>query len=212
MDRVLRPVSPTESQAAQQRLKGQVLHSPIVKLQWRRKIGGGGAGPEIYLKLENLQAINSFKIRGAMNAVLRRKEESAGQARMEDVTVVTCSAGNMGQAVSYAAKVLNCRASVVIAPDSAPKNKVDKMRHETFGFDEARQVHDVVTSQSPGESVFGSLQSGKFWFYNWEGMGCNSNSTDISLAGRAFHKCVYKSCPCGDLSPCRSLILDHFQS
>ena len=78
-----------------------------------------------------------------MNAVLRRKEESPGKVRMEDLTVVTCSAGNMGQAVSYAAKVLNCKASVVIAPDSAPRNKVDKMRHETFGFDQARQVYRV---------------------------------------------------------------------
>ena len=104
-----------------------------------------------------------------MNAVLRRKEESAGQARMEDVTVVTCSAGNMGQAVSYAAKVLNCRASVVIAPDSAPKNKVDKMRHETFGFDEARQVHGVVTSQLASQCLVpfkvesSGFTTGKAW-------------------------------------------------
>ena len=60
MDRVLRPVSPSESLAAQQRLKGHVLHSPIVKLQWQRQDSDNGKakGPEIYLKLENLQAIN----------------------------------------------------------------------------------------------------------------------------------------------------------
>ena len=62
MDRILRPVSSSESFAAQQRLKGHVLHSPIVKLQWQRqrqdKEAKGGGGPEIYLKLENLQAIN----------------------------------------------------------------------------------------------------------------------------------------------------------
>ena len=58
MDRVLRPVSPTESLAAQRRLQGHVLHSPIVKLQWQRQDNGKAKGPEIYLKLENLQAIN----------------------------------------------------------------------------------------------------------------------------------------------------------
>ena len=54
---------------------------------------------------------DSFKIRGAMNAILKRKEESPG-VNMESLTVVTCSAGNMGQAVSYAAKVLNCKVGI----------------------------------------------------------------------------------------------------
>ena len=56
----------------------------------------------------NLTSPISFKIRGAMNAILKRREESP-QMKMETLTVVTCSAGNMGQAVSYAAKVLNCK-------------------------------------------------------------------------------------------------------
>ena len=43
-----------------------------------------------------------------MNAILKRREESP-QMKTETLTVVTCSAGNMGQAVSYAAKVLNCK-------------------------------------------------------------------------------------------------------
>ena len=43
-----------------------------------------------------------------MNAILKKKEESQN-IKMENLTVVTCSAGNMGQAVSYAAKVLNCK-------------------------------------------------------------------------------------------------------
>ena len=79
-----------------------------------------------------------------MNAILKRREESP-QMKMETLTVVTCSAGNMGQAVSYAAKVLNCKASVVIAPESAPKNKMDKMRHETYGFEAARDAIQFFT-------------------------------------------------------------------
>ena len=46
-----------------------------------------------------------------MNAILKRKEESP-EVKMETLTVVTCSAGNMGQAVSYASKVLNCKGGI----------------------------------------------------------------------------------------------------
>lgn len=103
MDRIIRPVLPSESESALRRLERHVIKSPMVKLKWGRPEGSGGHQPEIYLKLENLQAINSFKIRGAVNAILRQKEERP-QMDLAKVTVVTCSAGNMGQAVSYAAK------------------------------------------------------------------------------------------------------------
>ena len=59
MHRVLKPVTLEELTRAQERLEGHVLHSPMVKLKWRRpEKNGGQGGPEIYLKLENLQPIN----------------------------------------------------------------------------------------------------------------------------------------------------------
>ena len=59
MHRALKPVTPEESHRAQERLEGHVLHSPMVKLKWRRpEKNGSQDGPEIYLKLENLQPIN----------------------------------------------------------------------------------------------------------------------------------------------------------
>jgi threonine dehydratase len=76
-------------------------------------------GPaEIWLKLENLQPIGAFKIRGAVNALR--------QAPREDVArgVVTPSAGNMAQGVAWAARELGVRATAV-APDSAPRAKLD---------------------------------------------------------------------------------------
>ena len=74
------------------------------------------APAEIYLKLENLQPIGSFKIRGAYNAARRAKDVSAG--------LVTASAGNMAQGVAWAARELGVPCTV-IAPDHAPAAKTD---------------------------------------------------------------------------------------
>ena len=72
---------------------------------------------EIWLKLENLQPIGSFKIRGAVNAIR--------QARPEDLQagVVTASAGNMAQGVAWAAREAGVPATIV-APDYAPATKL----------------------------------------------------------------------------------------
>ena len=94
------PVLACETESAQRRLETHIIQSPIIKLKWDRP---GQDKREIYIKLENLQAINSFKIRGAVNAILAEKEKNP-QMDLGQVTVVTCSTGNMGQAVSYAAK------------------------------------------------------------------------------------------------------------
>jgi threonine dehydratase len=76
-------------------------------------------GPaEIWLKLENLQPIGSFKIRGAVNAI--RQAPAADTAR----GVVTASAGNMAQGVAWAARELGVPATIV-APENAPQTKLD---------------------------------------------------------------------------------------
>ena len=75
------------------------------------------APAEIYLKLETLQPINSFKIRGAYNAM-------AAAPRDELATgVVTTSAGNMAQGVAWAARELGIRCTVIV-PDHAPETKL----------------------------------------------------------------------------------------
>jgi threonine dehydratase len=72
---------------------------------------------EIYLKLENLQPIGSFKLRGAYNAMRRAsREELAGG-------VVTASAGNMAQGVAWAARELGVPAKIVV-PEHAPETKL----------------------------------------------------------------------------------------
>lgn len=97
--------------AARKRIEGIVTRTPLLRLD------DGGSG-ELYLKLENLQPIRSFKIRGAANAIamLGPEELEAG--------VYTASAGNMAQGVAWNARRLGLRCSVVV-PDGAPHSKLE---------------------------------------------------------------------------------------
>ena len=75
-------------------------------------------GPaEIYLKLENLQPIGSFKIRGAANAIGRLSRETLSKG------VFTASAGNMAQGVAWRARDLGIPCTVIV-PDTAPETKI----------------------------------------------------------------------------------------
>jgi threonine dehydratase len=100
-----------EIRAARDRLAGRVLRTPLVRLDLPEEPG------EIYLKLENLQPIGSFKLRGALNAVLQADPDDLREG------VVTASAGNMGQGVAWAARELGVPCTVVV-PEHAPETKL----------------------------------------------------------------------------------------
>jgi threonine dehydratase len=99
-----------EIRAAREVIAGTVVRTPLVRLHV-------DASAQIYLKLENLQPIGSFKLRGAYNAMRRasREEVAAG--------VVTASAGNMAQGVAWAARELGVPATIVV-PEHAPETKL----------------------------------------------------------------------------------------
>jgi threonine dehydratase len=97
---------------ARERLAGVVVRTPLVRLDVPDAAG------EIWLKLENLQPIGSFKLRGAANAMLR-----AGRARLAD-GAYTASAGNMAQGVAWSARHFGVPCTVVV-PDNAPHTKID---------------------------------------------------------------------------------------
>jgi len=97
---------------ARQAIAGAAIRTPLVRLNT------SDAPAEIYLKLENLQPIGSFKIRGASNAMALM---SAAQLERG---VVTASAGNMAQGVAWRARELGIPCTV-IAPDTAPRTKID---------------------------------------------------------------------------------------
>jgi threonine dehydratase len=98
--------------AARERLTGMVQRTPLVPLE---------GVPGIHLKLETLQPIRSFKVRGAANAIamLSADELAAG--------VYTASAGNMAQGLAWAAREQNVACSVVV-PDGAPQTKLAAVR------------------------------------------------------------------------------------
>jgi threonine dehydratase len=111
----VRPIALADVEEARERIAGTVLRTPLVKLD----VGGGG--PDIYLKLENLQPTNAYKIRGGANAVARLSDEERARG------VWTISAGNAGQGVAYAAREFGVPCSVV-AIETAPQTKLDRMR------------------------------------------------------------------------------------
>lgn len=78
-------------------------------------------GGRVYLKLENLQVTNSFKIRGAINKILHLPEEEKNRG------IVTASAGNHAQAVAIGAEKLNLPVKIVV-PKTTPTIKIEKIR------------------------------------------------------------------------------------
>jgi threonine dehydratase len=111
----VRPIELADVKAAQERISATVLRTPLVKLDLGRD------GPDIRLKLENLQPTNAYKIRGAANAVARLSDEQRSRG------VWTISAGNAGQGVAYAARAAGIPCSVV-AIETAPQTKLERMR------------------------------------------------------------------------------------
>jgi threonine dehydratase len=111
----VRPIALAEIEAARERIAGIVLRTPLVRLDL------GPDGPDIRLKLENLQPTNAYKIRGAVNAVARLGPDERARG------VWTVSAGNAGQGVAYAARAAGISCSVV-AIETAPQTKLDRMR------------------------------------------------------------------------------------
>src|SRR6266542_146238 len=118
MPTTLEPIRPIELAAireARQRIAGTILRTPLVRLYL------GPDFPDVRLKLENLQPINAYKLRGAANAVAMLSESERKRG------VWTISAGNAGQGVAYAARQASAPCTVVVI-ETAPKSKLERMR------------------------------------------------------------------------------------
>lgn len=111
----VRPIHLDEIRAARERIAGTILRTPLVRLEL------GPGHPDIRLKLENLQPINAYKLRGAANAVALLPEAERRRG------VWTISAGNAGQGVAYAARMAGVPCTVV-AIETAPASKLERMR------------------------------------------------------------------------------------
>jgi len=132
-------------EAARDRIAGTAIRTPLVRLHV------DSTPAEIYLKLENLQPVNSFKIRGATNAVMLAPASERAKG------LVTASAGNMAQGVAWAARALGVPATIAV-PEHAPEAKLAAI--ERLGGRVVKLPYDdwwnvIVTSRVDGvEGLF----------------------------------------------------------
>jgi len=131
-----------EIEAARARISDVAVRTPLVRL-YAAEVP---ADTEIYLKLEALQPIGSFKIRGAVNAVRTAPEEARRGG------LVTASAGNMAQGVAWAGRELGIPATIAV-PEHAPQAKLDAI--ERLGGTVVKLPYDdwwraIVTSRVDG--------------------------------------------------------------
>src|ERR1051325_5242201 len=111
----IRPIELSEIRAARERIAGTIVRTPLLRLEL------GPGFPDVRLKLENLQPINAYKLRGAANAVAMLSDEERKRG------VWTISAGNAGQGVAYAARAAGVPCTVVVI-GSAPAAKIERMK------------------------------------------------------------------------------------
>jgi len=111
----VRPIEIDDVREARKRIGRVIVRTPLVRLEL------GPEYPDIRLKLENLQPINAYKLRGAANAVAMLSESERERG------VWTISAGNAGQGVAYAAREADVPCTVVVI-ETAPASKIERMR------------------------------------------------------------------------------------
>ena len=111
----VRPIQLSDIQEARKRIARTIVRTALIRLEL------GSAFPDIRLKLENLQPINAYKLRGAANSVALLSEEQRKRG------VWTISAGNAGQGVAYAARAAGVPCTVVVV-ETAPKSKLERMK------------------------------------------------------------------------------------
>jgi threonine dehydratase len=111
----VQPIKLDKIKEARQRIAKTIVRTPLIRLEL------GPDFPDIRLKLENLQPINAYKLRGAANAVAMLPDSERKRG------VWTISAGNAGQGIAYAARQAGVP-STVVAIKTAPESKLDRMR------------------------------------------------------------------------------------
>jgi threonine dehydratase len=125
----VRPIKLAQIRAARERIASTIVRTPLIRLEL------GPDLPDIRLKLENLQPINAYKLRGAANAVALLSEAERERG------VWTISAGNAGQGVAYAARAVDVPCTVVVV-ETAPKSKLKRM--EALGANLIPVPYDVA--------------------------------------------------------------------
>ncbi|MFQ5689412.1 MAG: threonine/serine dehydratase [Gemmatimonadota bacterium] len=124
-----------EALAAAERIRGHVRQTPVERSAHLEAVTGG----RVYLKLENYQLTGSFKLRGAMNALLSLTREQRSRG------VVAASSGNHGAAVACGAAQVGCRAAVFV-PHGAQPSKLAMIR--AWGAEVREVGEDCVEAEA----------------------------------------------------------------
>jgi len=139
--------------SAREVLKGVALKTPLMKSEYLSRL----TGKEVYLKMENLQATGSFKIRGAYNKI---------RSLLPDVRakgVVAASTGNHAQGVAYASKLLGVKATIVM-PETAPPYKI--LSTKAYGAEVV--LHGRVYDDAYRKAVEISMSSGAYFIHPYD--------------------------------------------
>jgi threonine dehydratase len=143
----------TDILRARRRIAPYVRRTPFVASTWLSDLSGG----RVSLKLESLQRANSFKSRGAFNAVIARLERSPGSLARR--TLVTASAGNHGRGLAEAAETFGLPL-VVFTPADAPATKLDAIRRHGaelraigHDYDHAERLAKAFAAETGAEFI-----------------------------------------------------------
>jgi threonine dehydratase len=136
---------------ARRRIAPYIRHTPLIRSTWLSDL----TGASVSLKPESLQISNSFKSRGAFNAVIARLERPGGPPSQ----LVTASAGNHGRALAAAARTFNLPL-IVFTPADAPKTKLAairrdgaELRADSRDYDEAERMAKAFAKQTGAEFI-----------------------------------------------------------
>jgi threonine dehydratase len=136
---------------ARRRIAPFLRRTPLIASPWLSDI----ARAPVWLKLESLQLSNSFKARGAFNAVVARLERGLASS----MTIVTASAGNHGRGLAAAAEA-HRMPLVVFTPVDAPRAKLDAIRRhgatlraEGVDYDHAERLAKTYATETGGEFI-----------------------------------------------------------
>jgi len=133
------PITAAQAKEARGNIASVAVRTLLVRFN-------GEASADLYLKLENLQPIGSFKIRGAANVMARTPREQLTRG------VLTASAGNMAQGVAFCARQIGVSATI-IAPETAPATKtraVERMGGRVIKVPFAEWWRTFETRSYPG--------------------------------------------------------------
>lgn len=132
-------ISFADIEAAEARIAPYILRTPLLRsIELDR-----ATGAEVFVKPECLQLTGAFKLRGAFNRLCMLSDEEKSHG------VVSCSSGNHGQAVAYAAKTLGMHA-VIVMPKDAPRIKIEKTRShgaEIVHFDRDTESRENIAAE-----------------------------------------------------------------